>query len=56
MAPSCLQKQYYLGDSFTLPITGAVGGTTMAISGMLLFNALRKHCADDYTSVMLVSS
>jgi hypothetical protein len=55
MMSSYLENQYYLGDSNTLPSTAAAGGSTLAISGMQLFFALRKHFPEDFTSVMLVS-
>jgi hypothetical protein len=55
MIPSCLQNQYHLGDSYTLPSTGAAQGTTLALSGTQLLCALRKHFPD-FMSVMLVSS
>jgi hypothetical protein len=56
MMPSCLQNQYHLGDSYTLPSTDAEGGTTLAISGTQLLCALRKYFPEDFTSVILVSS
>ena len=31
--PSCLQNQYHLGDSYTLPSPATAQGTTLAISG-----------------------
>ena len=33
MTPSCLQSQYHLGDSYTLPSSATAQGTTLAISG-----------------------
>lgn len=47
---SCLQNQYHLGDSYTLPSPAAAGGRTQ------LLCALRKHFPEDFTSVVLVSS
>ena len=43
MTPLCLQNQYHLDDSYTLPTTAAARGTTLAISGTQLLYALRKH-------------
>jgi hypothetical protein len=56
MTPSCLQNQYHLGDSYTLPSPAAARDTTLAISGTQLLRAPRKHFPGDFTSVMLVSS
>ena len=33
VTPSCLQNQYHLGDSYTLPSPATAQGTTLAISG-----------------------
>ena len=33
MTPSCLQNQYHLGNSYTLPTPATAQGTTLAISG-----------------------
>ena len=33
MIPSCLQNQYHIGDSYTLPSPATAQGTTLAISG-----------------------
>jgi hypothetical protein len=56
MTPLCLQNQYHLGDSYTLPSPAATQGTTLAISGTQLLCAPKKHFPEDFTSVMLVSS
>jgi hypothetical protein len=34
MTLSCLQNQYNLGDSYTLPNIAAAGGTNLDISGI----------------------
>ena len=54
--PSCLQNQYHLGDSYTLPSPAAARNTTLAISGTQPLCAFRKHFPEDVTSMMLVSS
>jgi hypothetical protein len=54
MNPSCLQNQYHLGDSYTLPSPAVTQGTTLAISRTQLLCALRKHFPD-FISVTLVS-
>jgi hypothetical protein len=51
MIPSCLQNQYHLDDSNTLPSTA----TTLAIFGTQLLYDLRKHFPEGITSIMLVS-
>jgi hypothetical protein len=56
MIPSCVQNQYQMGDSYTLPSKAAAQGTTLAIFGTQLLCALRKHFAEDLTTMMLVSS
>jgi hypothetical protein len=56
VTPSCLQNQYHLGDSYTLPSPAAAQGTTLAISGTQPLYAFRKHFPEDVTSMMLVSS
>ena len=56
MTPSCLQNQYYLGDSHTLPSSAEAWGTTLDISEPQLLCVLRKYFPEDFTSVMLVSS
>jgi hypothetical protein len=56
MTPSCLQNQYQLGDSHTLPSSATSRGITLAISGTRPLCALRKHLPEDFTSMMLVSS
>ena len=56
MTPSCLQNQYHLGDSYTLPSSAAAQGTALAISGTQLLCAPRKQFPEDFTLVMLVSS
>jgi hypothetical protein len=56
MTPSCLQNQYHLGGSYTLSRPDAAQGTTLALSGTRLLCALRKHCPEHFTPVILVSS
>ena len=56
MNPSCLQNQYHLYDSYTLPSIAAAGGITLAISGTQLLCALRTHFPEDFISVMMVCS
>jgi len=55
MTPSCLQNQYHLGDSCTLPSTAPARVTTLVIFGKQILFALRKHFPEDFTSEMLVS-
>ena len=42
VTPSCLQNQYHLGDSYTLPSLAVDRGTTLAISETQPLCALRK--------------
>jgi hypothetical protein len=53
---SCLQYQYHLCDSYTIPTTAAANDTTLSISGTQLLGALRKHFPEDFTPVMLFFS
>jgi hypothetical protein len=39
MTASCLQNQYHLGDSYTLPSPTTAQGTTLAISGTCVLSA-----------------
>jgi hypothetical protein len=43
MTPSCLQNQYHLGDSYTLPSTAAAYGTSLAMFRTQLLCAFRKE-------------
>jgi hypothetical protein len=56
MVSSCLQNQYHLGDSFTLPSTAVAEGAILAISGTEYLFALTKHFPEAFTSVIPVSS
>jgi hypothetical protein len=56
MVLSCLQNQYYLGNSYyqvQLP-AGSTTQTPLELNFCVL--TLRKHFPEDFTSVMLVSS
>jgi hypothetical protein len=48
MTPSCIQNQYHLGDSYTLPSIVVAWGRTLAISGTQFVCVLRKHFPRDY--------
>jgi hypothetical protein len=55
LSPSCLQNQYHLGDSYTLPSPTATQSMTLAISETQFLCILRKYFPD-FTSMIPVSS
>ena len=48
MIPSCLQNQYNLDDSYTIPSIVVACGTTLAISETQLRCALKKHFLEEF--------